>query len=398
MTMIAKEHSQAEALRKIFVAITQNAIQKYPASQYFWDNGTEARHGFVCGGFHLWLDVDSRGETYFKMGPVPTKKLMLTEYLILGSGTLPYDEVKAGMVTPKRLQFYWDMLEKNNGWFDNIQGWSEPLWWYRAPGLSIFQSAAHAIQVVIHGNIDQAEGEALYFNIPDGGIIPPCKVALVDSTEYGTPPVALIKGTGEGFNALKGCIAAGHITKAETSESFVIKSAARSFLVKRIGGKFTVKQTNNKQEEQMRVNLSKPSIDDLPSVEKTEEAPVTEPLTTNPPVEPVAVEKEPENVQLPPPAAPVQDDVPVCTGEAPVEVLTLKEKLERAFEHAETLKVLATEFLKELKPLIKEVAKLEKEATDGAEVKELRTENKSLSAENARLKNAMKLLVNGDKF
>lgn len=379
--MTGKTPNSAEALRKIFVAITQDAVQKYPASQYFWDDGTEARHGFVCGGYHLWLEVDTRGENYFKVGPVPNVRVTPTEYLIKGAGTLPWDEVKASMITPKRLQFYWDMLDEQVAWFENPFSWSAPHWWFKAPGVELFVRDNKLLHALTYGNIDSAAGEALYFNIPNGGIIPPAKVALVDATKHGTPAAIFLKGMGTGYEGFKGCVAASHVTNDAVKETYEFTLGEKPYRLRRVGGKFTIQQ----EDKNMKFNT-----ENIPDVE-TPTAAAQE--TTNPPLATA------ENTN--PPVVPAPADKPVITAapaEGVHEEISLKERLEEAFQKAETLKTLAAEFLKELKPLIKEVGKLEKGAADSAEVKELRAENKTLTAENTRLKGAMKLLVNGDKF
>ena len=350
-----------EELRQLFIKVTAEAIKRFPASQYFYDDGTNARHGFTCGGYHLWLKMPTRGEEHFEVGPVPTTKVKPTEHLLKGAGTLPWDEVKAGMITPRRLQYYWGLLGDRVDWSDNAYGLGGYRWWYLVPDkLEIFRDISRIIRVWERGKTTKTSGVVYVFDIPDGGLIPANKIALFDRTAAGTPPFLAFKST---VLNLYGCVRAGEITKTGKPDVMEIEIADSVYLLTRVGGEFTIEEIEKKKGEKiMNFNVS-----NLPDLKKAENA---EKETTNPPVEPVPEDK-PVTAKVPEPAEVFPD---------PQEP-SLKERLEAAFEKAETLKTLAAEFLKELKPLIKEVAKLEKGAADSAEVKELRAENKTLTAE-----------------
>ena len=343
-------------LRPVFVEVVQKALERYPASQYFHDDGEMARHGFVCGGYHLWMELPTREEEHFEVGPVPINKIKPTEHLLVGAGTLPYDEVKASMITPRKLRNYWDTLERCS-WFGAFCGWGGYKKWYIGNGFDFFSDHQTEKGSLIGEPSENAEGMIFAFDIPRGDLLKMQEWALVRSSAKGVPHFLALRD-GEG---LKACVAAGELPDDGKTDNVEI---SEHWMLRCIGNKFKVEQKENKMKFE------------IPEIKKAQEAPKPEPVAKEPVVEKPAGAPKPEEPREKPEVA----EVP------------LKQRLEDAFTKAENIKVLVGEFVKELKPLLKEVGKLEKGAANSSEVKELRSKNKTLEAENTRLKGAVKLL------
>jgi len=378
----------AKDLLDKFLRVTeQKTDEGYPSSQYFWTNGTVVRIGFTCAGYHFWRSTPGHYDAeHFVIGPIqPLKGVAENKGKLMScSVSRPFDEVKASMVTAKKLGVYWNMEGLVPCPFKDQIHWEDTIYlWIFDSGEVLWENSHRILWPYKTDPIGQ--GQLLAVHIPNGQVLDGCLASYMPKTEIGTPPLLVLSHEDYG-----GVIAVGRPSK-DSKEQKIIKIGKREYELTRTAGNFTSTQKENKMNFNNLPDVGKVKAEKgaKTAAEKVEKAPET----TNIPVEPEKVEKPAAQV-----AQAVANESPAKGEEYAEEAKTLKDQLEEVLVWVDGIKNLVSAMNKGLKPLIKEVAKLEKNSANPVELKEANTKIKALETEVSRLKGAMKLLVNGEKF
>lgn len=388
-----------ELLDKFLRVTEEKTDEGYPSSQYFWTSGTVVRIGFTCAGYHFWRSAPGHYDAeHFVIGPIqPLKGVSENKGKLMScSVSRPFDEVKASMVTAKKLGVYWNMEGLVPCPFKDQLHWEDTIYlWIFDSGEVLWENSHRILWPYKTEPIGQ--GQLWAIHIPNGQVLDGCLASYMPKTKIGTPPLLVLSHEDYG-----GVIAVGRPSK-DSKEQKIIKIGKREYELTRIAGNFTSARKENKEmnfNNLPDVGKAKAEKDAKISAEKVEKAPET----TNIPVEPEKVEK-PAVQSMPIGMLNYPDNVTTNTTESPAEgaenaeeAQTLKGQLEQVLRWVDDIKNTVSAMNKGLKPLIKEVAKLEKNSANPVELKEANAKIKALESEVARLKGAMKLLVNGEKF
>lgn len=354
------------------------------ANQYLLDTGTDARRGFTYGGIHMWEHMVSQGSEHFVKGLAPLTVTGTRDGLYIGENNLPFDEIKAATLAKEKLESHWGMAQGDPKPFLEVDWKHRVTVQHDEDGNSLLIHSAEPFRAVLLGeHIPEENGYITAFYIGDHmpALLPVLKTATQMDVIWIAPHQSVLAFDSPTVGGVISCwFMAGKPGADDQKETIKVK----------IGGEtFTYHRHNNliqKGEQNMKIDI--PTV---PTEKAEKQLPSGE--TTNPKIEPEEVEKP---AKVAPPESVSGENVPE---------LTIEEQLEAAFNKAETLKTLASELVKELKPLIKAVAKMKKESANSTEVKELKAENKDLTAKNKALekelaakKQALKLLVGGENF
>ena len=420
---------------------TTDTGKEVNSTQYLCDNGKVCRRGLCRGGIQIWESLESGGLEHFAVGPVPgfnvtygiDSPLLKSGGLYIAGDIRLYDEVTAAMVTPAKVQDYWKLAdgsteEENKVLHDTCWHWhtwvrildnKEGTWILDKPeGSEIYK-----IRQLRGGNPATVPKTAdiTLFKFPKPFIeyIKRDSVNLVYSRRFSNLGVI-------GFSGPEiGGIVAGYLSPKDHVEKFNVLYKETVYEYKQTENTIKLKGAVKMEFKNM------PKLSELNEKSQNEKA---RKETTNPKVEPEEVEK-PEVVMHKGRLERV-DGKPLVeeTSKSATEQIrdslrteaedyveeqraaensglgatpepTVEQLFEDLMKKAEDAKLLASAVFRDLKPLAKEVKRLQKGAGNSDEVKALKLENKELQKklketekELAKRTTALKALVGGDSF
>ena len=322
----------------------------------------ECRRGFTYGGIHLWEHVPSQNVDHLVKGLSPVTCTGMRDGLYVGQQTLPYDELKGATLAPDKLMTHWKLASVDNSKLIGVN-WKHTV--------LVLRDKGHA-QLLIHDfppwkpillgeHIPECDGFITAFHIGAlmPALLPYVELANSINLSWISESQSVLAFDTDTIGGVISCWYPDGKAENPKEEDIKVKIGGELFTYHRINNILTKK--GGKQ-----MNIKIPTN---PAAKKAEVEEVKNPVE----IETTAVEETSQE--------PAQEAMPPEPAEEP----TIEQQLEAAFNRAETIKTLVTELVKELKPLMKAVGKMKKEAGNSTEVKELRAENKELQAKNKAL-------------